>query len=242
MKFAMITPTRGRPGRFAEMMESALHTAERVEDVTLYAVLDADDPELDRYLSSLPRAVVVTVQGRRERLGHAFQNGAERAMHDGAQVLMMNGDDVIFRTPNWDRAVREAFARYPDGLALVYPNDGNGNIGLHDREVRGNHWFVTRRWVEFVGCFCPSHLEHYCSDTVPERIAAAAGRLIALPDVLIEHMHFKHLKSAKDETYAYARSKNAAGVSMSDRDIARMQQLEPWIAARAAAVREAIAG
>lgn len=239
MKIALITPTRGRPQRFAEMVASALATAAQSTRVAVYSMLDADDPELGGYLDPLAPQTVATVQGDRRLLSRAFQWGAERALNDGADVLMMNGDDVLFRTPGWDSKVLEAFARYPDGLALIYPADGNGNQG-GDGDVRGNHWFVTRCWVKVVGCFCPSVFEHFCSDTVPEKIAKQAGRLVSLPEVLVEHMHFKYLKSQKDETYAYARTRDAADRSMSDRDIARMAEMAPWIAERAAAVRAAI--
>lgn len=238
MKFALITPSRGRPERLREMLESALHTADRAGDVTAHAVLDADDPALDAYLAAVPSQCVVTVQGQREFLSQAFQTGAARALHDGADILMMCGDDVLFRTRRWDTKVRECLAQYRDGLALVYPDDGNGNNAVNG-DVKGNHWFVTRRWVEVVGCFCPPVFEHFCSDTVPEKIAEQAGCFVHLPDVLVEHMHFKHLKSKKDDTYAYARERDDQGRSMSDRDCARMAEMAPWIAERAAAVRAA---
>lgn len=237
MKFALICPSRERPQRFREMIESAFATAVRAQDVTVYGVLDADDLALSEYTKFDPSEVVLTVQGEREMLSRAFQSGADRALRGGADVLMMCGDDVLFRTRGWDEKVRAAFPK--DGLALVYPADGNGNKGLHDGDVRCNHWFVTRRWVEVVGCFCPTVFEHFCSDTVPERIAQLAGRMIYLPDVLVEHMHFKHLKSKRDATYAYARERDKAGRSMSDRDVARMADMAPWIAERAAAVRAA---
>lgn len=239
MKFALICPSRERPQRFREMLESAMATAARPELLTVYGVLDADDPQFIGYNDVTGERVLLMVQGKRELLSVAFQRGAEHALYDGADVLMMCGDDVLFRTRGWDDKVRAAFP--PDGLALVYPADGNGNKGLHDGDVRCNHWFVTRRWIEVVGCFCPTVFEHFCSDTVPERIAKQAGRMIYLPDVLVEHMHFKHLKSQKDATYAYAREKDAKGRSMSDRDVARMAEMAPWIAERAAAVKAATA-
>lgn len=238
MKFALICPSRERPHRFAAMLSSALARATDAPSIQVYGVLDADDPELSTYLKMDPNHTEFIVQGKRELLSVAFQRGAEQALAHGFDVLMMCGDDVLFRTRGWDDKVRAAFPS--DGLALVYPADGNGNKGLHDGDVRCNHWFVTRRWVEVVGCFCPTVFEHFCSDTVPERIAQQAGRMIHLPDVLVEHMHFKHLKSKKDATYAYARERDAKGLSMSDRDIARMAAMEPWIRERAAAVRAAI--
>lgn len=241
MKIALITPSRGRPLRFSEMLQSALRTADRASDVKVYGVLDADDSDLDLYLSSsMPASFqrVFVVQGERAPLGRAFQAGAERALHDGADVLMMNGDDVLFRTPGWDTQVLAALARYPQGLALVYPADGHGNNAATG-DVKGNHWFVTRRWVEVVGCFTPAVFEHFCSDTVPEKIAQEAGCFVHLPEVLVEHMHFKYRKSEKDATYAHARKLDASGRSMSDRDIARMNELAPWISERAAAVRAA---
>lgn len=239
MNIALITPSRGRPDRFTAMVASALGTAASPADVKVYGVIDADDPRLSEYLALHPQLARITVQGKREWLSVAFQTGAQRALADGADILMMNGDDVLFRTPGWDDKVLDCFAKYRDGLALVYPADGNGNQG-GDGHVRGNHWFVTRRWVEVVGNFCPPLFEHFCSDTVPERIAERAGRLVYLPEVLVEHMHFKYKKAERDETYAYARTRDAADRSVSDRDCARMASLDRWMSERAAAVRQAV--
>lgn len=240
MNVSLITPSRGRPERFTAMLQSALGTAMAPKDIKVYGVLDADDPRLSEYLAINGDLAQLIVQGRREKLSVAFQRGAERALADGADILMMCGDDCLFRTPSWDGKVLDCFAGFPDGLALVYPADGNGNNGV-DGDIKGNHWFVTRRWIEVVGCFCLPEFEHFCSDTVPEKIAQQVGRFVHLPSVLVEHMHFKYLKSKKDDTYAKARERDEKGRSVSDRDVTKMEELAPWIAERARAVRAAMA-
>ena len=236
MKISILCPSRGRPERFAAMLESALETAARPQDFTVDVLLDHDDAALAAYQETGANRVVTWHFAERRTVPAAFEFLAGQADGD---ILMLGSDDVIFKTRGWDDRVREAFAQFPDHLALVYPSDGHGNGKAGD--VKGNHWFVTRRWVDVVGCFCPSEFEHFCCDTVPEKIAALAGRFFYLPEVLIEHRHFKYGQSAKDETYAYTRTRDAAGLSMSDRDILKMNAMQPWIEERAAAVRAAIA-
>lgn len=238
MRIALITPTRQRVKRFGEMLESALDTAAYPGAVMAYAVLDPDDPELDQYQAASLRNTTICVQDKREFLSRAFEIGARTAMTVGCDILMLCGDDVIFRTPGWDVIVDDCVQRYPDQLVMVYPSDGHGN-GSAD-EIKANHWFVTPRWIQTVGFFTPPGYEHFCVDTVPERIAAQAGRLVQTPEVLCEHMHFKHLQAKKDETYAHPRRPDAKGVKMHQRDEARMLREAPMIAERAAAVRARI--
>lgn len=234
-KISILCPSRGRPARLQEMILSVRATTPRDSRIEIDVLVDPDDCQLPVYRQLAYSGVNLHVADQRMTVPAAFQYLAGKARGD---ILMLGSDDILFRTPGWDDRVRETFARYPDGMALVYPSDGHGNGKPGD--IKGNHWFVTRRWVDVVGCFCPQTFEHFCCDTVPEKIAALAGRFIHLPDVLIEHRHFKYGQAVKDDTYSYTRQRDANGLSMSDRDILKMNALQPWIEERAAAVREYI--
>lgn len=239
MIFSLLTPSRGRPARFRAMLDSVLATAARKDLVRIELLVDPDDAALPAYEVHAREHPCVHLQVAPQRMtvAAAFQYLADRARGD---ILMMGSDDILFRTPGWDHQVRAALGREPGGIALVYPSDGHGNgTKSGSGEIKGNHWFVSRRWIEAVGCFCPTAFEHFCCDTVPERIAAQAGCFIHLPEVLVEHVHFKYGQAVKDETYAYTRQLDAAGLSMSKRDEAKMAAMAPWIAERANAVRAA---
>lgn len=233
-KITVLCPSRGRPDRLENMIASLYATAMNGIYVDVNVLLDRDDPCVQAYQEAQMLCDIEVAD--RMPVPAAFQYLADRATGD---ILMLGSDDIEFRTRGWDMEVRKAFDKFPDGLALVCPNDGHGNGRPGD--FKGNHWFVTRRWVDVVGCFCPTVFEHFCCDTVPEKIAALAGRLVHLPHVLVEHRHFKYHQAERDETYAYTRTSDALGLSMSQRDEAKMRAMQPWIEDRAAAVRAAIA-
>src|SRR5690606_29377124 len=117
--------------------------------------------------------------------------------------------------------------------ALVYPYDGW-------QRVRGNHWWVTRRWVDVVGFFCPTVFEHFYCDTVAERIAQMADRFISRSDILVEHMHGRYGKAPKDHVYASKRQRGPDGLKPHQRDEKRFEAMRPQMEEAARRVRAAI--
>lgn len=209
MKISILCPSRGRSQRFMYMKASALETAAEPESVNVLLALDDDDPMINQY----PTAD--HVQRFRTPAGHLFNALAHKADGD---VLMAAADDVLFRTQGWDTKVREVYARFPDGLFIASPMNGDG-------KRRVNHWFTGRQWVQLFGWIMPAHFEHFCDDEWVQEVAGPCGRLVYMDDVLIEHMHKKYGKGENDETYRSKREKAEDGSSMSDRDVATFKRL-----------------
>src|SRR5262245_52599602 len=117
---------------------------------------------------------------------------AEAATYD---VMMHCGDDIIFRTSNWDQRVIDQFDRYDDRIVFVHGEDGiqHGNIGTHG--------FLHRRWVETVGYFVPLYFSSDYNDLWLSQVADALGRRVYLPDVYTEHMHPVVGKAPLDQTH-----------------------------------------
>ena len=224
----ILCPSRGRPGRFREMLESALATASRPDHFRVHLVVDADDETRGEYPSSA--AVLTHVNEERGVPGPVLlQRAAARATLLGATMLFIGADDIVFRTPGWDREL----ARVLDvpGPMAVAPNDGSG-------KEKWTHFAVNRRWLEVVGHLTPA-FEHFCVDTYVERIAKLAGAGAYLNSVLIEHRHKKYDRALNDATYAAKRQRAEDGSRPSDRDEAMLEHLQPQIAELAEKVRTA---
>jgi GT2 family glycosyltransferase len=211
---SLLCPSRGRPQLCKRMLQSAYATAANRDGVESLVLVDEDDPHLDEYCRLLPESRVIK-GARHSGVARAFNALSGLASGD---ILFTAPDDLMFRTAGWDSIVREIVDRYADGIVVAVPYDGREGA----QGERCTHWFTTRRWVERVGNFVEERYEHFYCDTHVADIAARSGRLVFMPEVLIEHMHPKYGKGQWDDTYKLKR-KNG----MSSRDKARYRELEP---------------
>jgi hypothetical protein len=233
MKIAILCPSRGRPQRFTDMVKSAMATASDVLNVHVMLLVDRDDPCLNEYVQAVTPAVTLVVQEERVSCPAALDILA--GMTD-ADLLIAGADDILFRTPGWDRELAHRFATaFPDRLGFAFFNDGR------DRD-KAEHFAVSQEWVKAVGYFMRPEYEHFCADEHVERIAKLVNRRLWLGGITLEHMHFKYGKAAKDQTYAEKRTADAQGKSVSERDNERLRTFDVSgkIAAAAQRVRSAI--
>lgn len=226
MSVTILVPSRGRPQRLYDMIDSARLTAEFPSQIWVEVRADEDDVELDEYRKVCEQlagyfAPVRLLVGPRITAAKSSNELARRAP---GEVFAVVADDVLFRTRGWDRMAFDMLRRFPDGLFVAAANAGDGR-------VRCNHWFTGRGWVNLFGGVMPEHFEHFCPDEWVEAVATACGRYLFLQGVLLEHMHKKlrnkdgARKAPDDEIYRSKRTSDAAGRSMSDRDIARWHEL-----------------
>ena len=222
-RISIVCPSRGRPLRFRAMAKSAITNAAAPARVVVHLVVDRDDPELARYAEPLPRQVVLTVNEHPGKSAPALTN--ELAMESRGDIVFAGSDDILFRTPGWDELLDGAFDQHPDGMLVAYTNDGR------DRG-KCEHFAVSRRWIQAVGCFMFPGFEHFCGDELVERIGREVDRALYLRELVTEHLHFKYGKAPKDETYAMKRRED-----VSQRDQARLAAMGEFILAAARRVR-----
>lgn len=189
---SLVCPTRGRPDRFAEMVESAHTTAASPNRVQVVAYLDDDDPELGAYRNTDHPLTVALLVGDRCVLSDAWNRAAQIA---NGSVLMLAADDLRFRSNGWDHAVEDCAESFPDGIALMYGRDG------HADERMATHPFVTSRWVDTVGRFTAPYFVADYVDLWLHDVAKRVGRAVYLPQLLIEHMHPSFGKGEWDRTH-----------------------------------------
>lgn len=200
------------------MAKSAIERARHPERVRILLLIDQDDERLPEYLAHAGMPGVIVVEND-EKIGCPGLLDKLARRYSTGDLLMAGADDIVFRTDGWDDAVDRAFEAVPDQLVVVYTNDGR------DRD-KCEHFIVSRRWVEIVGCFMWPGFEHFSGDGWVEDVAKRIGRLHFLRDVTTEHMHFKFGKAVRDELYASKRTADDKGRSVSDRDLERMRETE----------------
>jgi hypothetical protein len=173
------------------LVESAYATAETPVEVVFY--VDLDDPDSIATAVELGMSGTVRhVAGERIVLSDMWNAAAAQAGHD---VLMMCGDDIVFRTKGWDTAVLAAFDKVPDRIALVYGND------LLQHQRLATHPFIHRRWYEAVGYLVPNGFSCDWCDMWLNEVAIELGRRVYLPDVVTEHVHPVAGKARLDDNH-----------------------------------------
>ena len=119
----IVVPSRGRPGNIARLLDAVHATARAVTHV--HVAVDDDDPELDRYRYVMEQAAQegdkLTV-GPRKGLT-AWTNEIAVPAATEYPFLASLGDDMVPRTPGWDKALIKGIVRM-GGTGFVYPFDG----------------------------------------------------------------------------------------------------------------------
>lgn len=204
---SILLPTRNRPDFMEKMIFSAVDLAKDKGNIEFILYMDFDDHESHKKLSEihLKFPYVTGIMGSRTPSGHHVNlsimwNECYR-MSKGS-IAMHAGDDIIFRTQDWDQIVRDKFNEYDDKIVFVYGNDGNPDYRNEDntRSVFGTHGFLHRNWVKTVGYFVPPYFTSDYNDTWLNEVARTIKR-DAYVDVLTEHMHPSLGKHEWDATH-----------------------------------------
>lgn len=191
---SILCPTRGRPDNVRKLVESALETAQRPRDIEILFYVDTDDSSFPHELvSKFPNQIKV-INGPRMWISnshnvlYAFSSG---------EILMTAGDDMEFRTNEWDLRVRNQFSSFEDKIALVFGNDNATHAGKI-----AVHGFFHQHWIHSVGTWVqPGRGVPWDLWTTDN--ARLLGRLIYLEDMIISHNHYRQggAQAEFDQTY-----------------------------------------
>ena len=184
-KLTMLLLIRGRPDFIRRLYENVLETANNPEEIEF--VLNAEDDDLDSHNIDHDAFNIQTIITKRG-LGFGDRLRSVFPYCTGRYVFSM-GDDVILKTPGWDKRVYEAFARFPDDIALVYGDD------LIFGETLCTMPIVSRKVHEEIGYMNTSY-EHFRVDDHMHHIydllqKIGHNRIVYMSDVIFEHLNFK---------------------------------------------------
>lgn len=195
MKISILCPTRGRPQNVSRLVDSIEKTSTIMPEIVFY--VDEDDDSFPQVFTS---PEIKVVRGPRIIMSEMWNKCVEAST---GEILMMGGDDLIFRTKGWDDQVRRAFASFPDRLVFVHGED------CYWHEKFGTHGFLHRNWVKEVGYLCPPHYASDYNDSHVNEVANYINRRVFLPFVT-EHMHPVWGKGEWDKTHKERLERQAA--------------------------------
>lgn len=191
---SILCPSRGRPELAQRMIKTINETASNHKKIEIKLYLNDDDPRLEKYKELLEEKYYTV--GPNQSPAYSWNLLADEASHD---ILFLAGDDIMFKTTNWDLKFKECFDRYEDKICMVVPWDGktrdwqkelptDQNIVNVPRGVSigSPHFAVHRNWMKTLGYFVPPFFWHFYVDTYTQKVANELERLIFLPKVEVK--------------------------------------------------------
>jgi glycosyltransferase involved in cell wall biosynthesis len=181
-KISILLPTRNRPDMVERLLVSIIDTAKNPPYIEISARTDVDDNLTAPVFFQFRKKIAIRNKvGDRSAIHGDYWNDAWRNSTGG--IVMMVGDDFIFRTKGWEAEVRKEFDKFPDGIVLVFGEDGiqHGNIATHA--------FISRRWTDILGYYVPMQFNVFYHDTWLTDLAQRLGRKVYRPDLVFEHNH-----------------------------------------------------
>jgi hypothetical protein len=197
---AVLIPSRGRPENVRKVV-GAWDFTNAWDHADMVLVIDQDDPEIGGY-----RALESDLRhpDTDEPLIKLYEvpswmpmvhklNQAAVALAPGWFALGFAGDDHLPRTIGW--AARYLTVLRELGSGMVYGDDGYQGRKL------STEWAVTSDAVRALDRMVPADVEHMYCDNAMMDLYGAAGCLVHLPEVRIEHMHPVAGKATTDDQY-----------------------------------------
>lgn len=215
----IMLPTRGRPYRLEKFIKSALETSflnsmnsdgTPNKKLVFTLLIDKDDNSYDELLKDMLASnygclfnILVNEDTSKPHLGNFFNRLYEETKwQDPSYLVTMVGDDMVFLTPGWDRAIVDA-ANQSQGDAIIYCDDD-----YCQHENLCVNLFVSRDLVAktkkpFMCSLFPADF----IDTVWMEVGKKMGSLRYMGSYKIKHEHSgAHPESTFDDTFKRLRS------------------------------------
>jgi len=196
LSISLIVPSRGRPQILMRMLSSVFKTVTHKEAVETVVLLDEDDQE-SLGLQFQNEKIVRLIGGKMsmgERVLHCLQVAT-------GEILVLVNDDVIMRTKGWDEIIRTSVNSFPDGIYLLYPDDGFKSQSVATFPIFSRSSFDSGL-LEGIQAFQGSFLDLHLLEVFQRIKQKGYNRIRYLDEILFEHMHYRLGKASWDATYA----------------------------------------
>lgn len=197
MKIAILVPTRERMNNRLTLLFSILTTVNDVNNVNVYYGVDKDDPTLDtikKVAQGIPCLKVIEIDndGKFLGLGKLWNILVDESNED---IISMVGDDMVFKTKDWDIKLLEEFKSMPsDNIKAIHCNDA-----CHGAKLAVN-LFCHRKYAQVMGRFMREEFKINWVDQWLHQVFSSFDRLVYRDDIMIEHRHWVLGKAQRDNT------------------------------------------
>jgi hypothetical protein len=195
---SVLIPTRGRLSALVSMMQSCLDMAESPAKIQFCLYIDRDDDSYNLDTLKKITSDILVLRGPRMSLSLMFNSLLTIAT---GEFFFWSGDDVIFKTKNWDGELQKSILRWSDKLGVAYANDMADYPQLY-----ATIGMVHYEWVSLFGYLFTPHMKDNGIDFWISEVARRGNRLSLCENVKIDHRQYRQGKSSFDSTYADRRN------------------------------------
>jgi len=187
-------PTRQRPEKFKEYLETYFLMASNKTDLQVHVSCDIDDltmnnPEMIKWVESHMNTTITFAENKTkiEAVNRDIPKG-------GWDILLLASDDMLPIVEGYDYIIRKAFLKYfPNYDGVTHFNDGFWTDQLNTLSIIG------RKYYERFGYIYHPAYKSFCCDNEFGDIAVALGKSVYIKDVII--CHKKYSEGKKDDLY-----------------------------------------
>jgi hypothetical protein len=212
-KISLLVPSRERLNLKLTLISSIITSASDINNIELIFGIDEDDPTRDivyKIADSIPFVKVIDIQNDKKFIGI---NKIWNLLYPHAEgdVLGYIGDDMIFKTPNWDEEILKEFNEEnlpEDKIKLVHCFDGQ-----RTRDEICVNAFVHKKYTEVVGYLCREEFLINWSDQWLYQSFKSFDRVKWRSDIHIHHNHWVYGDRKKDTVADRMLSDNHGSIS-----------------------------
>lgn len=197
MKILIKYPSRSRPERFFEGLDSIEKLAADKNNYTVLCTFDDDDDSMN-YDSVYPRLAaysnVWAIYGKSQSKIDAIN----RDLHEirDWDILICMSDDMRFIAYGWDQLIREGFQHNaPDLDAFLHYPDSTARNMLCTMSILGRKYFERDGYI-----YHPSYQSLWCDNEAME-VAKLRGKYLYMGIQLFDHLHPAYQLAQWDEQY-----------------------------------------
>jgi len=193
---SILVPTFKRPENIENFTLSVDGTTSDPRNIEIVFGVHEEDKESIKKIKELKTKIEIRYKlilnhPEGVHLAYLWNQVYEKAKY---QILGYFGDDVLFRTPGWDREIRKEFAK--DRIVMVSCND------VHVKKGSTATLFFTHKTVhEKVGFYLNPKYRRWYTDTFWNDVFRKAGKIHYREDIVMEHLAPDVFKEKRDEIY-----------------------------------------
>lgn len=204
-RISLLCPTRNRLKFVIDLIVTAIDNAEKPELLEFIFYVDNDDSSYKSLIKRIRNIYgdiytdnIKIIHGERIVLSEMWNVCQKNA---SADIYMHCGDDLRFRTSNWDKIVIDEFNKFEDKILFAYGRDGAFDRTEFGKGSKfGTHGFIHKNWVNTVGYFVPPYFSSDFNDTWLNEVAHLLNRHFEI-DIYTEHLHPAVGKYKWDKTH-----------------------------------------
>ncbi len=197
VEISILVPTRGRPIRLLDFLQSIIHTTTDLSSVEVVLAIDEDDHSYDEM--KWPDAHLKIVRTIAPQASMGILN--TRCLDNSTgKLILLGNDDVVFRTKGWDQIIVEESKRYPDGIFLMFAKDGIKNAAFPCFPILSKECCSL---IEdpFPKIYQGDGIDSHLFDIFLRLNDCGYDRFCYLSNVYMEHRHISNGKADKDAIY-----------------------------------------